>query len=346
MTVLHIRTSISDDIVAAIRAESARHDDALLALNAEFELKRKDLQTRHVARLLELTSGALVEKTPAMLELAKNQLELYYQPQVELSTNRITGMEALIRWNHPTRGLLKPLDFIPSMEKSDVIVALGRWVLDHACEQMSAWRNAGIAPQTIAVNLSVGQLRTAGEFVQSVTSTLTNWGLSPKDLELDVTESMLVHVTVAQNNVLDRLQQLGVKIAIDGFGTQYSSLDYLKTYHVSCVKIPRAMIEAATQQDQKNSAMVRAIIGLARELNVEVVAQGVETEAQRELFTAAPSTIKVQGFYYSAPVPASDATELLRQRLIEPSSSRAPITQYRGFGNGEGQSYEMASRCG
>jgi EAL domain-containing protein (putative c-di-GMP-specific phosphodiesterase class I) len=325
MTVLHIRTKISDDIVAAIRAESARHDDALLALNAEFELKRKDLQTRHVARLLELTSGALVEKTPAMLELAKNQLELYYQPQVELSTNRITGMEALIRWNHPTRGLLKPLDFIPSMEESDVIVALGRWVLDHACEQMSAWRNAGIAPQTIAVNLSVGQLRTAGEFVQSVTSTLTNWGLSPKDLELDVTESMLVHVTVAQNNVLDRLQQLGVKIAIDGFGTQYSSLDYLKTYHVSCVKIPRAMIEAATQQDQKNSAMVRAIIGLARELNVEVVAQGVETEAQRELFTAAPSTIKVQGFYYSAPVPASDATELLRQRLIEPSSSRAPM---------------------
>lgn len=315
MSVLYIGTSISNDIVAAIRAESARHDDALLALNAEFELKRKDLQTRHVARLLELT---------ATLQLAINELELYYQPQVELATNRITGMEALIRWNHPTRGVLKPLDFIPSMEKSGVIVALGQWVIDHACEQMSAWRSAGIAPQTIAVNLSAGQLRAAGEFVQSVTSTLTKWGLSPKDLELDVTESMLVDVTVAHNNVLDRLQQLGVKIAIDGFGTQYSSLDYLKTYHVSRVKIPRVMIEAATQQDQKNLAMVRAIIGLARELNIEVVAQGVETEAQQRLFTAAPSTIKVQGFYYSAPVPARDATELLRQRQIEPTSSCAP----------------------
>jgi EAL domain-containing protein (putative c-di-GMP-specific phosphodiesterase class I) len=172
-------------------------------------------------------------------------LELYYQPQVELSTNIITGMEALIRWNHPTRGLLKPLDFIPSMEKSGVIVALGQWVLDHACEQMSAWRNAGIAPQTIAVNLCVGQLRTAGEFVQSVTSTLRKWGLSPKELELDVTESMLVHVTVAQNNVLDRLQHLGVKIAIDGFGTQYSSLDYLKT-NSSCAPMrSRSTLERA-----------------------------------------------------------------------------------------------------
>jgi diguanylate cyclase (GGDEF)-like protein/PAS domain S-box-containing protein len=315
---LHVSASIG---ISLFTDQTARPDELLA--QADLALYRAKEEGRDQYRFHSAELDREMLERVALTEdlrraLAINELELYYQPQVELSTNRITGMEALIRWNHPTRGLLKPLDFIPSMEKSGVIVALGQWVLDHACEQMSAWRNAGIAPQTIAVNLSVGQLQTAGEFVQSVTSTLTKWGLSPKDLELDVTESMLVHVTVAQNNVLDRLQQLGVKIAIDGFGTQYSSLDYLKTYHVSCVKIPRAMIEAATQLDQKNSAMVRAIIGLARELNIEVVAQGVETEAQRELFTAAPSTIKVQGFYYSAPVPARDATELLQQQQIAP----------------------------
>jgi len=254
--------------------------------------------------------------------LEKNELELYYQPQVERFTGRITGMEALIRWNHPKRGLLMPADFIPIIEKSDAIVALGQWVLDHACEQMSSWRNAGIAPVILAVNLSLGQLRTGDELIQFVTATLMKWGLTPKDLELDVTETMLAYATWAYIDVLERLQQLGVMIAIDDFGTQYSSLDYLKHYRVSRLKIPRAMITAAAQQDQRNAAMVRAIIGLARELDIEVMAQGVENEAQRDLLTAAPSTTKVQGFYYSAPVPASGATQLLRQRLIEPRLSQ------------------------
>jgi diguanylate cyclase (GGDEF)-like protein len=254
--------------------------------------------------------------------LERNELELYYQPQVELFTGRIAGMEALIRWNHPKRGLLMPADFIPIMEKTDAILALGHWVLDHACEQMSSWRNAGIAPMVLAVNLSLGQLRTGDELIQSVTMTLAKWGLTPKDLELDVTESMLAYATWAYNDVIEQLQQLGVTIAIDEFGTQYSSLDYLKHYRVSRVKIPRAMITAATEQDQENAAMVRAIIGLARELNIEVMAQGVENEAQRDLLTAAPSTTKVQGFYYSAPVPAVHATELLWQRLIEPRLSQ------------------------
>jgi EAL domain-containing protein (putative c-di-GMP-specific phosphodiesterase class I) len=141
------------------------------------------------------------------------------------------------------------------------------------------------------------------------------------DLELDVTESMLAHVTLHKNSVLDRLQQLGVNIAIDDFGTQYSSLDYLKTYRVSRVKIPRLMLDAA-MRDPGESAMVRAIIGVARELNIDVIAQGVETEAQRDLLTCVPSTTKVQGYYYSAPVPAIHATELLRQRLIEPRLSQ------------------------
>jgi diguanylate cyclase (GGDEF)-like protein/PAS domain S-box-containing protein len=253
--------------------------------------------------------------------LEGDELELYFQPQVELATGLIVGMEALIRWNHPKRSLIMPRDFLPVVEKSPLIVTLGQWVLDHACEQMNAWRNAGVAPPILAVNLSLGQLRTGDEFVGFVTRTLTKWGLSPQDIELDVTESMLAHVTLHKNSVLDRLQRLGVKIAIDDFGAQYSSLDYLRTYRVSRVKIPRQLIDAAPL-DPEASAMVRAIIGVARELDIDVIAQGVQTEAQRELLNCAPSTTKVQGFYYSAPVPAVQATELLRQRLIEPRLSQ------------------------
>ncbi len=253
--------------------------------------------------------------------LEHNELELYYQPQIELATGRIVGMEALIRWNHPKRGLLTPGDFLPIVEKTPLIVTLGQWVLDNACKQMNAWREAGIAPPILAINLSLKQLQTGDELVGSITQTLTKWGLSPKNLELDVTESMLAHVTLHKNSVLDRLQQLGVKIAIDDFGAQYSSLDYLKTYRVSRVKIPRLMIDASTQ-DPEASAMVRAIIGVARELDIEVVAQGVETEAQRDLLTCVPSTTKVQGYYYSAPVRTGDATQMLRQRLIEPRLSQ------------------------
>ena len=255
--------------------------------------------------------------------LEHDELELYFQPQVELSTGLIVGMEALIRWNHPTRGLLQPSDFLPIIESTPIIVTLGQWVLDHACGQMSDWRQAGIAPPILAVNLSLKQLQTGDGLVGAVTLTLTKWRLSPKDLEFDVTESMLAHVTLHKNAVLDRLHQLGVKIAIDDFGTQYSSLDYLKTYCISRVKIPRSMIDAA-MQDPQASAMVRAIVGLGRELGVDVVAQGVETEQQRDLLSCAPSPTKVQGFYYSAPVPAPEATELLRQRFVEPRLTQLP----------------------
>jgi EAL domain-containing protein (putative c-di-GMP-specific phosphodiesterase class I) len=185
---------------------------------------------------------------------------------------------------------------------------------------MSDWRQAGIAPPILAINLSLKQLQTGEELVAAITQTLTKWELSPRDLELDVTESMLAHVTLHKSTVLDRLQQLGLKIAIDDFGTQYSSLNYLRTYRVSRVKIPGSMIEAA-MQDPEASAMVRAIVGLGRELGVDVVALGVETEQQRDLLSGAPSPTKVQGFYYSAPVPAAEATELLHQGFVEPRFS-------------------------
>lgn len=255
--------------------------------------------------------------------LDRDELELYDQPQVELDTGQIVRMEALIRWNHPTRGPLKPTAFLPIAEKTGTIMAIGQWVLDRSCRQMSLWRKAGIAPPTLAVNVSLAQLKTATEFVQFVAATSEKWGVAAGDLELDVTESMLAHTTLSQNDVIERLQKLGVKIAIDDFGTKYSSLDYLRSYRVSRLKISQAMIEAAAQ-GRSEGAVVRAIVGIARELNIEVIAQGVETEAQWSFLTKTSPTTKVQGFYYSEPVAAQDAAELLQRGRVREHHTEQP----------------------
>jgi diguanylate cyclase (GGDEF)-like protein/PAS domain S-box-containing protein len=253
------------------------------------------------------------------LALGHNEFELHYQPQVEFETGEIVGMEALIRWNHPTRGLLMPGAFLAIAEKSGIMNAIGQWVLDRACQQMSDWKRQGIAPQTIAVNIALAQLKDGHDFVQHVTEALTHWQLLPTDLELDVTESIMAHATLTKNDMLDRLQKLGVKIAIDDFGSQYSSLDYLKTYRVNRLKLPQSMMEAA-KRDARSAAMVRAIIGIAREMRVEIVAQGVETEQQWSFLTEAVPNLKVQGFYYSRPVPPDRAAALLRQKWIKTKS--------------------------
>jgi EAL domain-containing protein (putative c-di-GMP-specific phosphodiesterase class I) len=219
-----------------------------------------------------------------------------------------------------------------------VMATLGQWVLEHACEQMNAWHEAGIAPSKLAMNLSLRQLQTGEELLGAIRKTLTKWGLSPKDLELDVTESMFAHVILHNNDVLYRLQRLGVEIAIDDFGTLYSSLDYLKTYRVNRVKIPRSMIDAGTK-DLAASLMIWAIIDLGEKLGIDVVAQGIETKAQRALLNGAPSSTKVQGFLICAPVPAIEATQaLLRQRLDEPDIEQVPFvtTGFREGYYGEG----------
>ena len=255
--------------------------------------------------------------------LDRDEFELYYQPQVEFAGGRIVGMEALIRWHHPRRGLLKPGAFISIAEKTGTVVALGQWVLNRACRQMSEWKKAGIAPQSVAVNVSWNQLTSGLEFVQNVTDTLARWHLVPSDLELDLTESIIAHAMLAKSDVLDRLHRLGTKIAIDDFGSQYSSLDYLKTYRVNRLKVSQNLMEAATR-DVRSVATVRAIIGIARELNLEIVAQGVETEQQWSYLAEAIPNAKVQGFYYSKPVTAELAAVLLKRKCIEPAVPVAP----------------------
>jgi diguanylate cyclase (GGDEF)-like protein/PAS domain S-box-containing protein len=243
--------------------------------------------------------------------IERNEFELEYQPQVELSTQNIVGMEALIRWNHPTRGLLAPGLFIPIAEKTGTIVALGHWVLDQACRQMSIWRKEKLGLSVMAVNLSLFQLKSGQELVQDVTDTLEKWGLAPSDLEFDVTEATLAQLTWTQNPILPQLRELGVKIAIDGFGSEYSSFDYVRAYGVNHLKVAQSFINRSTT-DPESAATIRAIVNFARDIGIVVIAQGVETEEQRDLLTLTDISTQAQGFHFSKAVGAERAGEMLR----------------------------------
>jgi diguanylate cyclase (GGDEF)-like protein/PAS domain S-box-containing protein len=245
----------------------------------------------------------------------QGEFELQYQPQIELSSQNIVGMEALVRWNHPTRGLLAPGLFIPIAEKTGTMVALGHWVLDQACRQMSLWRKEGLILPLIAVNLSLLQLKTGQDLVRDVRQILAKWSLAPSDLEFDVTEATLAQLTWMQNDVLPQLRQLGVKIAIDDFGGEYSSFDYVRAYGVNHLKIAQSFINRSSN-DPECAATVRAIVNFAHDIGIAVIAQGVETEQQRLLLTSTDTMTQAQGFHFSKAVAADRAGDLLRQGRI------------------------------
>lgn len=249
--------------------------------------------------------------------IGRDQLQLYYQPQVELHSGKIVGMEALLRWQHPTRGLLYPAQFIPIAEHTGLIVSIGRWVLDNACQQMIRWDEAGLSPTTITVNVSLEELKGGREFVAGVRTTLDKHGLAAKRLEVDVTEATLAHLTWTQSDVLSDLRALGVNVAIDDFGTKYSSFEYLRTYSVTHLKIAQDFVARAVR-DRDHAATIRSIISLAREFGIAIIAEGVETREQRDMLLATGSA-EAQGFYFSKPVDAERATDLLRQAKIDPN---------------------------
>jgi diguanylate cyclase (GGDEF)-like protein/PAS domain S-box-containing protein len=260
--------------------------------------------------------------------IERGEFELEYQPQVELSSQNIVGMEALVRWNHPTRGLLLPGLFIPIAEKTGTIVVLGHWVLDQACRQMSIWRNEGLTLSVIAVNLSLFQLKSGQELVRDVAGTVAKWGLTPSDLEFDVTEATLAQLTWTQNDVLPQLRELGVKIAIDDFGSEYSSFEYVRAYRVNHLKIAQTFINRSTT-DPESAATIRAIVNFARDIGIVVIAQGVETEQQRDLLTSTDVMTQAQGFHFSKAVGVVRAGELLRQGHIASAAESSPEERAR-----------------
>jgi diguanylate cyclase (GGDEF)-like protein/PAS domain S-box-containing protein len=259
------------------------------------------------------------ERTNLAIELRQaikdNQLELQYQPQVELASGAILGMEALVRWNHPKRGLLAAESFISLAERVGAVVPLERWVLEQACKQMRDWRDQGLTLPLMAVNLSLAQLSRGQELLREVAECLDRWGLAGSDLEFDVTERTLARLKWTQNAVLPKLRELGVQIAIDDFGSEYSSFDYVRAYGINHLKISRSYI-ARSATDPQSAATIGAIVKFAQDIGIEVIAQGVETEQQRAVLDASPATMRAQGFHFSAPVGAAEAAQLLRAGSI------------------------------
>ena len=226
-------------------------------------------------------------------------------------------MEALVRWHHPTRGLLTAAKFLPGAEKTGAVLALGHWVLDQACRQMRLWRDEGLALPVIAINISLPQLRTGRALVRDIAETLKRWDLAASDLELDVTEATIAQITWTQSDVLQRLCDLGVKIAIDDFGSGYSSFEYVRAYNVNHLKIAQSFISRSSAEPE-SAATIRAIVNFARDIGIGVIAQGVETEQQRALLASTDPATQAQGFHFSEAVAVTHASELLRAGFIRP----------------------------
>jgi diguanylate cyclase (GGDEF)-like protein/PAS domain S-box-containing protein len=267
----------------------------------------------HVAELDEQTRERMVIGEELRHAIKRGELELYYQPQVELTSGSIVGLEALIRWNHPKRGMMLPTAFIPIAETTGSIVPIGEWVIKDVCQQIKIWSDLGIAPSTVAVNISGAQFKLSSQLDQIVTENLTRYNIAPARLELELTESVLVETTQRYGEAFKRLRQIGMRLAIDDYGTGYSSLDYLRSFHFSRLKIDRRFITDVTT-NADDAVIVRAIIGLAHELGIEVVAEGVETAGQRDFLIVAGCKV-AQGYYFGKPVPAAAASELLRGKL-------------------------------
>ncbi len=236
------------------------------------------------------------------------QLRVYYQPKVEMGSGRVVGMEALVRWEHPERGLILPAEFVPLAEETALILPLGRWVLEEACRQGRAWQELCECPLTMSVNLSAKQFQQPN-LVAEISDVLEATGLKPRHLVLEITESVLMERASANISMLQGLKSLGVGLAIDDFGTGYSSLDYLKRFPVDVLKIDRSFVNELGQSTV-DTAIVQTVIDLAGALHLEPVAEGVETAAQASHLRDMGCRI-YQGHYFAKPLPSADAAALL-----------------------------------
>jgi EAL domain-containing protein (putative c-di-GMP-specific phosphodiesterase class I) len=234
---------------------------------------------------------------------------------MNLETGAMSGAEALIRWRHPERGLILPVQFVAIAEDSGLILEIGRWVLREACRQARTWTDAG-RPVSVAVNISAIQLRDP-RFLEYVCAALTESGLEPRYLELELTESVLMQHVESTASVLQSLRDMGVQIAIDDFGTGYSSLSYLQKFPVDSLKVDRSFIHEITT-DPDYAPIVSAVISMGKSLNHRVIAEGVESREQ-VAFLQARQCGEGQGYYFSPPLPAEEFASLLRTDAALPS---------------------------
>ncbi|MBF0271105.1 MAG: EAL domain-containing protein [Magnetococcales bacterium] len=250
----------------------------------------------------------------------RDQLVLFYQPQVDLTSGRVVGAEALVRWNHPERGLVSPLEFIPVAEETGLILPIGEWVLRTACRQLAAWKHMGLPMIRVGVNLSALQFQKQ-DLVKIVESCLEETGIDPKYLDLEITESAIMEDVQKTVAVLNRISALGVKLSIDDFGTGYSSLSQLRHFPFKTLKIDRSFVRSI-EDNAGDAAIVSAIIAMAHSLDQTVIVEGLETDAQLDIMRRLQCN-EMQGYLFSAPTSAEEFTEMLRLGTSLPAKEEA-----------------------
>ena len=293
------------------------NDGNSLLKNADTAMYRAKEQGRnayqfYTADMNAQASARLTMETGLRKALGREEFLLHYQPQVDLNTGNIVGVEALLRWRHPQMGLISPDEFIPMAEETGLIIPIGEWVLYTACAQCRNWPDAGCGPLRIAVNLSARQFRQK-DLADTVARILNETGLDPRCLELELTESILMQNASATIATLQALSSLGIQISIDDFGTGYSSLSYLKRFPINALKIDRSFVRDITS-DPDDAAITTAIIAMAKSLNLKVIAEGVET-AEQLAFLRRHQCDNGQGYYFSQPVAAEAFALYLRDTL-------------------------------
>ena len=288
-------------------------DAETLQSNADTALHQAKTQGRGILRFFSPEMG-LRAKHRLTLEaelrraLARQELRVYYQPQVDLISGEIVGVEALVRWQHPERGLVPPSDFIPLAEESGLVVSLGDWVLREACRQIKQWTESGLAPRQTAVNVSAVQL-SRGRLVESVKVALAETGIAPEQLELEITESFVMADREQSFKALSELKALGIRLSIDDFGTGYSSLSYLQQLEVDKLKVDISFVRNMTT-NIGNASIVKAVIALGHSLGLEVIAEGVEDAGLARYLRSLRCDV-MQGYLISRPMPAEETTRFL-----------------------------------
>jgi diguanylate cyclase (GGDEF)-like protein/PAS domain S-box-containing protein len=253
--------------------------------------------------------------------LSQREFVLYYQPKVDLETGELIGAEALIRWMHPERGLMVPIDFVPIAEDCGLIVPIGQWVVREACTQVRAWIGEGLRPISVAVNISAVEFRDP-RFLENVRAVLGDTGLAPRYLEVELTESSLMQHAESSVLTLQSLKAMGMQVAIDDFGTGYSSLSYLRQFPIDALKVDQSFIHEIST-NPAGTSIVRAVISMGRSLGHRVIAEGVETREQLA-FLRAQRCAEGQGYYFSRPVPADDFAKLLETGLPKQIQKSTP----------------------
>lgn len=263
----------------------------------------------HAANTANYSMNKLSKESSLRNALKRSEFEVYYEPKVAIKTGKIVGAEALVRWNHPEMGRVSPGEFIPMAEEMGLIAPLGEWVLETACKQTKAWQAQGLGPLRVAVNVSARQFEQKN-ITERVSEILTETGLDPKYLELELTESLVLEDETAVFQAFNVWKTLGIRVAIDDFGTGYASLSYSKRFPFDVIKIDKSFIRNITE-DRQNAAITIAIIQMAHCMNMTVVAEGVEDE-QELAFLCAHDCDEIQGYFFSKALPKADFEALLK----------------------------------